>query len=227
MRFIIDEIVRRNRITNGIVYMQVTRGVAPRNHGFPKNAAPSLVVTARMSARFDSFDFDTGLGVITIPDIRWKRKDIKSISLLPNILGKQQAIDAGCYEAWQVDEDGLITEGIATNAWIVTADGDLVTRQAGAAILNGITRLTLLDVIKDLGITLVERPFTVAEALSAREAFLSSSNSPVRGITRIDGRTVGDGNVGPLTRRLIDALLGFYDRAADAAVHHPTSGATV
>jgi len=221
LRFIIDEVVRRNLVKNGIVYMQITRGAAPRNHAYPTDAEPALVVTARKSKPFDEFDFDAGLGVITIPDIRWKRKDIKSVSLLPNVMGKQQAVDAGCYEAWQVDTDGFVTEGIATNAWIVTKSGELVTRQATTSILNGITRLTMLDFIGDLDIKLVERPFTVAEALDAAEAFLSSSNSPIRGITHIDGQTIGDGTVGPVTRQLIEALLACYDRAADAGVHHP------
>ena len=221
LKVILEEVRRRNRVTNGIVYLQITRGAARRDHAFPADPTPALVVTARKTPPMDSIDFTQGLGVISIPDIRWKRRDIKSVSLLPNILGKQQAVDAGCYEAWQIDDDGFVTEGVATNAWIVTHDGDLVTRKASAAILNGITRLTLMGVIEEVGVTLVERPFTIEEAKGAAEAFLSSSNSPVRGIVTIDGEAVGDGKVGPVTARLTETLLAHYARAQDSGVGHP------
>src|SRR5438874_3130285 len=164
LKIVIREVVRRNGVDTGIVYLQVTRGVAPREHAFPKAAKPVLVVTSRRSRPPDPRLGRAGIAVITIPDIRWQRCDIKSVSLLPNVLGKQQAREAGAYEAWQVDDAGQVTEGTSTNAWIVTDDGAVVTRAADSAILNGVTRLTILDIIHREGYRLVERPFTVAEA---------------------------------------------------------------
>jgi D-alanine transaminase len=149
-----------------------------------------------------------GVGVITVPDIRWKRRDIKSVSLLPNILAKQEAVEAGAYEAWMVDDDGFITEGSSTNAWIVTKDGHLVTRDASTSILNGITRLSVLEVARRHGVTFQERPFSVEEALEAREAFLTSSSNFVMPVVRIDDRSVGNGHPGILTMRLHE---GFRD----------------
>ncbi len=140
--------------------------------------------------------------MITIPDIRWGRCDIKSIALLPNILGKQQAREAGAYEAWQVDGAGLVTEGTSTNAWIVTKAGELVTRQASNAILNGCTRLALLDIARQIGLSFVERPFSVSEAKAAPEAFLTSTTSLVLSIVRIDDTAIGDGKPGPFGRKL-------------------------
>ncbi len=141
---VIGEIARRNRVRDGFVYLQISRGVARRNHLFPEDAESSLVLTARRLPPLNKEELRQGVGVITIPDIRWKRHDIKSVALLPNILGKQQAREAGAYEAWMVNDDGMVTEGTSTNAWIVTKDGELVTPHASYAILNGITRLTVL-----------------------------------------------------------------------------------
>lgn len=196
------ETIRRNRLTDGIIYLQVTRGVASRNHPFPDDASPALVMTVKAK------DLNTLKGgiptkVISVPDQRWARPDIKSIALLPNCLAQQQAKEAGCYEAWQVDRDGKVTEGTMSNAWIVSAKGELVTRSADEnAILNGITRLAVLDVAKAAKVKLVQRPFSVAEALKAREAFLTSTTSFVKPVVEIDGRKVGDGEAGPITRQL-------------------------
>lgn len=201
--FVMREVIRRNRVGNGIVYLQATRGVAPRDHGFPAGISASLVVTARRSKPPNQKLFAEGVRVITIPDIRWARCDIKSVALLPNILGKQRARESGAFEAWQVDRDGMVTEGTSTNAWIVTKTGELVTRQTGHAILNGITRLALLDLAREEGVTLAERPFSVAEAKAAREAFLTSTTSLVLPVVRIDDDTVGDGKPGLLARRLL------------------------
>src|SRR5713226_527116 len=147
-KIVIREIVRRNGVDTGIVYLQVTRGAAPREHAFPKAAKPTLVVTARRSRPPDPRLGQDGIAIITIPDIRWQRCDIKSVALIANVLGKQRAKEAGAYEAWQVDRDGQITEGTSTNAWIVTEDGTVVTRAADTAILNGVTRLAILDIIR-------------------------------------------------------------------------------
>jgi D-alanine transaminase len=214
LQVVIREVVRRNGVENGIVYLQVTRGAAPREHAFPKSAAPTLVVTSRHTKPPDPRLAESGIAVITIPDIRWQRCDIKAVALLPNVLGKQQAREAGAFEAWQVDGGGQVTEGTSTNAWIVTGDATVVTRAADRAILNGVTRRAVLDIIAREGFRLVERPFTVAEAKAAREAFLTSTTSDVLPVVRIDGNPVGDGRPGPLGRKL---RAGYLAHAAAAA----------
>jgi D-alanine transaminase len=198
LAIVLRESLRRNKVRNGIVYLQVTRGVAPRDHAFPLTAVrPSLVVTAR------NLDFaanervaSQGVAIITIPDNRWERVDIKSISLLPNVLAKQAARERGAREAWFVDRDGYVTEGSSSNAWIVSADGKVVTRPADRGILRGITRSVLFDVISSHGLTLEERAFTAQEAYSAREAFLTSASQVVLPVVRIDDRPVGNGEPG-------------------------------
>jgi D-alanine transaminase len=207
LEVVLNETVRRNRVARGSVYLQVTRGVAPRDHGFPKAARPTLVVTARRARLPDPRLAEEGVAVITIPDIRWQRCDIKSIALLPNVLGKQQAREAGAFEAWQIDANGRVTEGTSSNAWIVTADGAVVTHPADHAILNGVTRMALLTIIAREGCRLDERPFTVAEAKAAREAFLTSTTADVLPVVRIDGAPIGNGNPGLLTQRLRAAYL--------------------
>jgi D-alanine transaminase len=213
LKIVMREVVRRNGVRDGALYMQVTRGAAPRDHAFPQAAKPVLVVTARRKKPADPSLAANGIGVITIPDIRWRRCDIKSVALVANVLGKQRAKEAGAYEAWQVDSDGRVTEGTSTNAWIVTADGAAVTRQADNAILNGVTRLAVFDIIRREGYRLVERPFTVAEAKTAREAFVTSTAVELLPVVRIDGDRVGDGRPGPLSR----ALREFYLAHAAAA----------
>jgi D-alanine transaminase len=202
IKLIARELIRRNDLTTGLVYMQVTRGAARRDHSFPANVSPTLVMTTRQSKPHRAAMLSDGVSVITAPDIRWRRCDIKSVALLPNVLVKQKAAEAGAYEAWQVDEEGRVTEGSSTNAWIVTQDNTVVTRDASQAILNGITRLSLLKVIRAAGYHFAERPFTVTEAKAAREAFLTSSTSYVLPVTRIDGVPVGDGRPGALTMAL-------------------------
>lgn len=207
LKIVMREVIRRNAVNNGIVYLQITRGVAPRDHAFPKPVKPVLVVTSRRRRPADPRTADEGIAVITIPDLRWQRCDIKSVALLPNILGKQAAKEAGAYEAWQVDRDGHVTEGTSTNAWIVTADRTVVTRRADNAILNGVTRLAVLDILHREGYGFVERPFTVVEAKAASEAFLTSTTVDLLPVVKIDGAPVGDGAPGPLARRLRDRYL--------------------
>jgi D-alanine transaminase len=214
LKIVMREVLRRNGVDNGIVYLQVTRGVAPREHAFPKAAKPVLVVTSRRSRPPDPRLGRAGIAVITIPDIRWQRCDIKSIALLPNVLGKQQAREAGAYEAWQVDREGYVTEGTSTNAWIVTEDGAVVTRAADHSILNGVTRLAVLDIIRREGYHLEERPFSLAEAKAAREAFLTSTTADLLPVVRLDGAPVADGKPGPLSRKLRKA---YFAHAAAAA----------
>jgi D-alanine transaminase len=204
---VLREVARRNGVETGIVYLQVTRGVAPRDHAFPRSAKPSLVVTSRPSQGPDPRLGETGIAVITIPDIRWKRCDIKSIALVSNVLGKQRAREAGAFEAWQVDSDGRITEGTSTNAWIVTKNATVVTRAADNAILNGVTRLAVLDIVAREGYRLDERSFTVEEAKVAREAFLTSTTVDLLPVVRIDNTSVGDGKPGPLSVKLRAAYL--------------------
>src|SRR5579862_4598733 len=198
LKIVMREVVRRNGVREGFVYLQITRGTAPRDFAFPKGARPSLVITARRKALLDPRPLADGIKVITIPDIRWGRPDIKSVALLPNALGKEQAKRAGAYEAWQVDRDGNVTEGTSSNAWIVTAKGEIVTHPATHAILNGFTRQGLIAVIKAAGLNLIERPFSVAEAKAAREALLTSSTNFVLPVVRIDEAAIGDGKPGPI-----------------------------
>jgi D-alanine transaminase len=205
---VLRETVRRNRVRNGIVYLQVTRGVARRDHAFPPaGTAPSVVVTARsLDTAGNEAMAEKGVAVVTVADNRWGRPDIKSISLLPNVLAKQAAREQGAREAWFVDRDGKVTEGSSSNAWIVTADGKVVTRAADTAILRGITRDVLIGAISAQGLTLEERPFTVSQAQAAREAFLTSASQIVMPIVKIDGKLVGNGKPGPVARALRQAF---------------------
>jgi D-alanine transaminase len=209
LRTVMREVVRRNAVREGFIYLQVTRGTAPRDFAFPSGVRPSLVMTARRRTLTDPRLAAEGIKVITIPDLRWARPDIKSVSLLPNALGKERAKRAGAYEAWQIDRDGNVTEGTSSNAWIVTAEGDVVTHQADTAILNGVTRLGLIRVIAAAGLRLVERKFSLGEAKAAREALLTSSTNFVLPVVRIDDTAIGDGRPGPLARKLI-ALYQSY-----------------
>jgi len=202
LQIVMREVLRRNGVANGIVYLQITRGAAPREHAFPKMAKPAIVITSRAARAPDPKLASDGVAVITIPDIRWRRCDIKSVALVPNVLGKQQAREAGAYEAWQVDAIGRVTEGTSTNAWMVTADGTVITRAADSAILNGVTRLALIEIIRREGYEFVERPFTVAEAKYAREAFLTSTTADLLPVVAIDGQPVADGKPGPLSQKL-------------------------
>lgn len=209
LRMIMRHLIGRNRVRNGIVYLQITRGSAPRDFRFPAAATPSLVLTTRHMNLDPKAQIAQGVAVITIPDIRWKRRDIKSVSLLPQVLGKQQAAAAGAFEAWQFDEDGQVTEGCSSNAWIVTGDGRVVTRNANHLILNGITRQSILRLAEAAGLTFEERSFSVEEAYQAMEAFITSATTYVMPVTRIDGRPVADGKPGPLSKRLRQSYVGY------------------
>ena len=206
---VLAEVARLNRIGDGIVYLQVTRGVAPRDHAFPHPAvAPGMVVTAKAMPREPrEAKARRGIAVVTVPDIRWGRADIKTVGLLPNVLARQKSRDAGADEAWMVDRDGFVTEGASSNAWIVHAGGALITRQADTSILGGIVRGLLAETIGTEGLKLEQRPFSLAEALSAREAFLTSTTNAVMPIVKIDGRAIGNGRPGPVSRRLRGELL--------------------
>ena len=209
LRIVLDEIVRRNRVREGIVYLQITRGTAPRIHAFPAAAIrPALVVTARRMAFPSDAETTPGVKVITVPDIRWGRCDIKTVGLLPNVLAKQRATEAGAFEAWQVDEaSGAVTEASSSNAWIVTAEGRVVTRPKSNRILGGITRECVLRLARDAGVAVEERAFTVDEALAAREAFITSTTRLVRPVVRLDETVIGHGEPGATTRRPLSLYL--------------------
>jgi D-alanine transaminase len=201
---VLRETVSRNRVRDGIVYLQITRGVARRDHAFPAaGTLPSIVVTAKnYDPEKNERAAADGIPVISVPDNRWERVDIKSVGLLPNVLAKQAAREAGAKEAWFVDKKGFVTEGSSTNAWIVTRDGAVVTRPADFGILRGITRTVVLEVIAEHGLKLEERPFTMEEAYAAREAFITSATQFVTPVVQIDGKPVGNGAPGLIASAL-------------------------
>ncbi len=201
---VLREVIARNRIGYGMVYLQIGRGVARRDHAFPSPpVAPSLVVTARpLNKPRNAALAAAGIAVVSMPDDRWGRVDIKSVGLLPNVLARQAAIEQGARDAWFVDRDGMVTEAASANAWIVTREGVLVTRRADRAILPGITRTVVLDVVGAQGLTVEERAFRLQEALAAREAFITSATQIVLPVVRIDGNIIGDGTPGPVATAL-------------------------
>ncbi len=214
LRTVMAELLTRNRLKDALVYMQVTRGVAPRNHPFPAaGVTPALVMTAR---RFNLDDNDArakkGVKIITQPDIRWARVDIKSISLLPNVLAKQAAVEANAVESWLI-KDGKVTEGSSSNAWIVDDTGAIITHPKGREILGGITRETAIACARDLQIRVEERPFTLAEAAQAKEVFITAATVLVMPVIAIDGQKVGDGAPGPIAAQLREA---YKERARSA-----------
>ncbi|MGE3832960.1 MAG: D-amino-acid transaminase [Parvibaculaceae bacterium] len=201
-----EELVKRNTLKEGLIYMQVTRGAADRDFKFPKEGTPSsLVAFTQAKNVVDTPDAVKGVKAITIPDLRWARRDIKTVMLLAPVLGKQQAYEAGAFEAWMV-EDGAVTEGTSSNAYIVK-DDTIITRPLSNSILAGITRRALLRLAKEHGVKIEERAFTVEEAYAADEAFLTSASSFVMPIVEIDGRRIGGGQPGPVVRKLREAYL--------------------
>lgn len=204
MRVVLRETVARNRVSDGIVYLQVTRGVARRDHAFPPpGTRPSFVVTARSidRARQETAAED-GVAVVTVPDNRWERVDIKTVSLLPNVMARQAAREQGAREAWFVDSKGMVTEGSSSNAWIVTNDGLVVTRPAERGILKGITRTVVLEIAAAQGLRVEERGFSVDEAKTAKEAFMTAASQIVMPVIAIDGSRIGNGAPGPVAREL-------------------------
>ncbi|MGY6708112.1 MAG: D-amino-acid transaminase [Rhizobiaceae bacterium] len=211
---VLREVVRRNRVTNGLVYLQVTRGVARRDHYFPaEGTPPAIVVTAKRSdPRAAAAKAEKGVKVITVPENRWERVDIKSVGLLPNVLARQKAREAGAVEAWFVDPDGTVKEGASTNAWIVTGEGTLVTRPAESGILKGITRATVMDVARKHDLKVEERAFTVEEAQGARESFITAATTVVMPVVAIDDKPVANGHPGSVTLALREAFFGVAEK---------------
>ena len=210
------ELIVRNRLSEGVVYIQVTRGVAEREFGFPKDTKPTLFMFTQEKSIVASPAAVAGVAVKSVPDLRWTRCDIKSVSLLAQVLAKQAASDAGCYEAW-MERDGLVTEGASSTAFIVTADGTVVTRPNSNAILPGCTRKALLALASEGAIRLEERAFTIAEALTAAEAFMSSASTFLYPIVTIDGQPIGTGKPGPVATRLREIYIDFARRDARAS----------
>lgn len=204
LTLVLKEAVRRNRIRDGIVYLQVSRGQAPRDHAFPKyGAPPGVVITVKaVDPAGAEAKAAKGVKVITVPENRWGRCDIKTIGLLPNALARQAAYEAGAYEAWFVDDMGMVTEGAATNAWIIDRNGVLRTRADNSNILRGVTRGTLFEVMAAEGMKVDHTPFTPKEAQEAREAFITGASTLVTPVIAVDGTPVGDGTPGPVARRL-------------------------
>ena len=208
------KLLELNKISEGLLYLQVSRGVADRDFAYPKDAKSSLVMFTQEKVLLESPMAETGMHVISIPDLRWKRRDIKTVGLLAPSMGKQAAMDAGVHDAWMV-EDGLVTEGTSNNAYIVTADKKIQTRHLGTEILSGITRNAVLKFARESGYTVVEEPFTIEQARQASEAFVTSASSFVMPVVNIDGVSLGDGTPGEVTRKLrkiyIDMALEHQD----------------
>lgn len=207
LELVMRRLIRKNRVDDGLLYLQITRGVAARNHLYPdpESTPSAIAMTTRPIPKVNREVAEKPVSVVTLPDIRWKRRDIKTISLLPNCMARQKAFEAGAYEAWQIDEEGMVTEGTSSNAWIVSPDGVLLTRPASHEILNGITRLTVLKLAGDHGLAVQERRFSLEEAYGAREAFCTGTTTFVKPVVKIDDRTIGVGAVGPFCKKLLDA----------------------
>jgi D-alanine transaminase len=202
------ELITRNKLVEGVVYIQVTRGAAPRDFVFPKGVKPSLVMFTQVKNLVDSPTAKTGIAVITVPDIRWERRDIKSVGLLAQVLAKQAAAEAGAQEAWMI-EDGKVTEGGSSSAFILTQDDVLVTRPNSSAILPGCTRKAVIALAEERQLRVEERTFSVDDALKAKEAFITSASSFVQPVVTIDGKRVADGKPGPMATRLREIYVTF------------------
>ncbi|MAZ75715.1 MAG: D-amino acid aminotransferase [Micavibrio sp.] len=219
LRFLMRECLRRNGLANAGIYIQITRGQAKRDFKFPAGTSQSLVIIV------SPFDFDGNLGVAngvrvkTLEDIRWKRRDVKSVALLPQVLAKQDAIDSGVDDAWMVDGDGYVTEGSASNAWIITKDGTLVTRPVSYDILRGVTRTAIEKICRENDLQLEERLFTPKEAYEANEAFTSSATALITPVIEIDGHKIGDGKPGKMAHRLYEEYRAYVDGLRGKQVH--------
>jgi D-alanine transaminase len=210
---LMKEIVRRNDLDEGIIYLQVTRGAADRDFAFPKAATPSLVMFTQKKDLEETAQARDGVRVVALPDIRWGRRDIKTVQLLAPSMAKQAAKDAGADDAWMI-QDGFVTEGTSNNAWIVTKDGTIVTRHLSTEILHGCTRAAVLEFAREAQMKVEERPFTLAEAQGAAEAFITAASTFVTPVVEIDGVALGDGRPGPVAKRLREIYL---DKALAAA----------
>lgn len=205
--------IKRNYVENGLIYLQISRGVAPRDHAYPVNIKSSIVMTAKSIAKHKNVDkYLKGVAVISVAENRWKRPDIKTIGLLPNCMAKQEARESGAFEAWFVDDDGMVVEGSSTNAWIINDDNEIITRNANGSILKGITREAILKQIEALNLKIVERAFSLNEAIEAKEAFISSATTIVMPVVSIDNHSIGGGEVGELAKSLFSNFYQFAQK---------------
>lgn len=204
--------VKRNYVQDGLIYLQVSRGVAPRNHAFPdRNVKSSIVLTAKsVSPTSKLAYYENGVSVISVPENRWARPDIKTIGLLPNCMAKQEAKEQGAFEAWFVDDEGMVVEGSSSNAWIINQDNEIITKNADGSILKGITRAAILKQVEDQNLTIIERAFSLREAILAKEAFISSATTIVLPVVKIDNHLVAGGKVGVMAQKLFQ---DFYQYA--------------
>lgn len=209
---VMKELVRRNRLTTGLVYMQVTRGSSRRDFPFPEDTIPTVVMTARRCPAFDPDAALSGMKVMTLPDIRWSRCDIKTTALLAASMSKQKALNEGYGDAWLLDDKGFITEGTSNNAWIVTKDGKLQTRPASHEILNGITRRAIMALAKRDGLEIIEKAFTVEDVANAKEAFVTSASACVKPVTQINDRVIGNGEVGLISEKIAKTYAEFLEK---------------
>jgi len=216
LKIISKELLRRNKVYNGIIYLQITRGVATRDHSFPNQSKQSVVMTTRAIDWVKQLS-SKGEKIVSLADMRWKRRDIKSISLLPNVMAAQKASISKAYEAWLIDEEGFITEGSSSNAWIIDKNNQIITRDLNYNILGGVTRLTLLRLAQKNGFKVLERSFSIDEAKNSNEAFLTSTTSFVKGVINIDGSVIGDGRVGRITSALSNLYLEHCSRYGDTS----------
>ena len=208
------ELIKRNNLVNGMVYLEVTRGAdTGRDFAFPKGVTPTLVMFTSVKDIINAPSAKTGIGVITVPDLRWTRRDIKSVALLAQVLAKQAAAVAGAGEAWMV-EDGKVTEGGSSSCFILTQDDVIVTRQNGSEILPGCTRKAVVALAEERQLRVEERAFTIEEALAAKEAFVTSATVFVQAVVTIDGKKVGNGRPGPMTDRLREIYVEFAKKTA-------------
>jgi len=213
---ILKEVILRNRVANGSVYIQITRGISDRDFAYSKNLKPSIIIYTRKTRQDTLETANIGYKVISKPDIRWKRCDIKTVSLLPAVMAKQAAVEAGAVEAWLVNEQGMVTEGTSSNAWIVTLNDELITRNIDNSILSGVTRKSVLKLAQKLNLVLIERAFSLIEAIQAKEAFFTSSTALVKPVIEIDNKKIGEGKVGPITTLLIKNYLSYMDTQNEA-----------
>ena len=209
------QIIARNQLKEGVVYLQISRGAADRDFAYPNDAEPSLVIFSQEKNILDRASAKQGIAVITLPDIRWQRRDIKTVGLLAASMAKQAALDAGAEDAWMLDEDGKITEGTSNNAYIITMDGTIVTRGLSQAILHGITRRAVLRLAEENNLKVEERPFSPEEAYEAAEAFSTSASAFIQPVVKIDGRILGNGVLGPKTERLRELYIEMAQREAE------------
>ncbi len=208
---VMKELVRRNRLSTGLIYMQVTRGSSKRDFPFPEDTIPTVVLTARRVPAFNPKATLTGMKVMSLPDIRWGRCDIKTTALLAASMSKQQALDEGFSDAWLIDEKGYVTEGTSNNAWIVTKDGKLQTRAPSHEILNGITRRAVMALAEREGIEIIEKSFTLEEAYNAKEAFVTSASACVKPVTQINDRPIGNGEVCEISEKIAKIYAEFLE----------------